>query len=153
MLPFFNTSSRFMVGSCHPFLSRNFFSLQICSSSCSIVNDFCSMNFWDFHSTECLLTESLVIHPWVPPPPPCPDLMAKATVTSLTSSSWLSKQSTPLPRTEHHGRLFLLSTMAWFFKWMTIKIFFWGSFVLWMLLAFEPYCGCKWCHLTFKEWC
>lgn len=47
---------------------------------------------------------------------------------------------------------FLLSTMAWFLKWMIIKTSFWGSFIVQMLLMVGPYCGCKWHHLTFKEW-
>ena len=82
-------------------------SLKICSSPYLVVNDFCSMKFRDFCRTKCLLIESSVMYPWVPHPHSVLISMTKANMTSLTGPSWPSRQSTPLPCTTHHGRLFL----------------------------------------------
>lgn len=117
----------------------------IYSNSYSIINDLCSMNFWDLHSTKYPLTELFVMHPRMPPAP-TPPLSHGQSHHDLTGQ----KQSAPLPLTTHHRGLFLAEyngPISWMDNHTDVLLV---RFDVWTLLVFEPCSGCKWFPLTSK---
>lgn len=118
------------------------------TSSYSIVNCLCSMNVWDLHYTKYLLTESSKMCLCVLLTPSLS--LSHSEGQHDVTDQWFPAQSAEHITTTHQclSRL-SLSTMAWFFKWIIIKISFWAD--VWTHLVFGPYWELKWFHLPSRK--